>query len=71
MTYVQRIPLPACAEDAKCFPVRSVLGGIQSDTALLAGDFEAQTTLLLSRLVSLTEMVLFCHLAPSGYSSAL
>lgn len=37
-----------------------MLGGTQSDTALLAGVFKAQTMLLLSWLVSLTEMVLLC-----------
>ena len=63
-------PLPVQV-DAKCFPVRDVPGGTPRDTALPAGVFKAQTTLLRSWLVSLTEMVLLCHLARSRYSSAL
>lgn len=62
---------PARAGGCKALPSLQRARGTQSDPALLAGVFKAQTTLLLSRLVSLAEMVLLCHLVSSGYSSGL
>lgn len=70
-------PSPACAGDALgasrllCAAGTHGAAGTHAAAALLGAVSKAQTALLVTQLISLTEVVFLCHLASSRHGSAL